>query len=158
MEPEIARRCPTCGASIREVALFCPQCGNAQPQPQAPTATIPPETTSKNTAPLEGSEIDSPQKFMFKTPDTVAIPRPEETPKIPASAGVRGAVGAKLQRAGTLARDVEGDVIHRVQRVRQISHVVLDEVGDDPGTRFVLVALLFFVLFLVIVLLNKFIT
>ena len=154
MEPEIARRCPSCGASIREVALFCPQCGNAQPQRQAPTATIPPETNSKNTAPLEESEVE-PQKSMS---ETIAIERPEETPKVPASAGVRGAVGAKLQRAGTLARDVEGDVIHRVQRVRHISHVVLDEVGDDPGTRFVLVALLFFVLFLVIVLLNKFIT
>ena len=157
-EPEIARRCPTCGASIREVALFCPQCGNAQPQRRARTATVPPETTSKNTAPLEESEVKSPQKSMFKTPDTVAIPRPEEAPKVPAGAGVRGAVGAKLQRAGTLARDVEGDVIQRVQRVRQISHVVLDEAGDDPGTRFVLVAAIVFVLFLVIVLLNKVIT
>src|SRR6185436_7719923 len=30
-EPVIARRCPTCGASIREAALFCPQCGNPLP-------------------------------------------------------------------------------------------------------------------------------
>jgi hypothetical protein len=66
-----------------------------------------------------------------------------------------GAVGAKLQRATTLARDVEGDVIHRVQKVRQISHVVLDEAGDDPGLRFVLVAAVVFILFLFIVLLNK---
>jgi hypothetical protein len=33
----------------------------------------------------------------------------------------------------------------------------LDEVGHDPGLRFVLVAAIVFVLFLVIVLLNKFI-
>ena len=150
-EPEIARRCPTCGASIREVALFCPQCGNAQPNSQA-GAAAPPETTSKNTAPLDEAEIQSPRQAMA---DTIAIERPEATPKPPASSGVRGAVGAKLQRATTLARDVEGDVIHRVQRVRQISHVVLDEAGDDPGLRFVLVAVIVFVLFLVIVLLNK---
>ena len=87
--------------------------------------------------------------------DTVAIERSEETPKAPTSAGVRGVVGAQLQRATTLARDVEGDVIHRVQKVREISSVVLDEAGDDPGLRFVLVAAIFFVLFLVIVLLNK---
>src|SRR6266850_4464659 len=30
-EPEIARRCPTCGASIRESAFFCPQCGRNLP-------------------------------------------------------------------------------------------------------------------------------
>jgi hypothetical protein len=27
MEPEIARRCQTCGASVRGAARFCPQCG-----------------------------------------------------------------------------------------------------------------------------------
>ena len=27
MEPEIARRCPKCGASVRGGAFFCPQCG-----------------------------------------------------------------------------------------------------------------------------------
>ena len=59
--------------------------------------------------------------------------------------------------ATTLARDVEGDVLHRVQKVRQISGVVLDEAGYDPSLRFVLVAAVLFVLFLVIVLLNKFI-
>jgi hypothetical protein len=66
-----------------------------------------------------------------------------------------GAVGSKIQRATTLARGVEGDVIHRVQKVREISNVVLDEAGYDPSLRFVLVAAVLFVLFLVIVLLNK---
>jgi hypothetical protein len=87
--------------------------------------------------------------------DTIAIERHEEKPKTPAGAGVRGAVGSQLRRANTLARGVEGDVIHRVQKVRQISSVVLEEAGDDPGLRFVLVAAILFILFLVIVLLNK---
>ena len=69
-----------------------------------------------------------------------------------------GAVGAKIQRATTLARDVEGDVMHRARKVREISSVVLDEAGYDPSLRFVLVAVVLFVLFLIIVLLNKFIT
>lgn len=174
-EPEIARRCPTCGASIREVALFCPQCGNAQPPPQTPAAGGP-ETTSKNTAPLDGSDAEAPQKSMSDTiaierseaappvpasapslSDTVAIERPEDIPKAAAGGGVRGAVGTQLRRANTLAREVEGDVIQRVQKVRRISSVVLDEAGDDPGLRFVLVAVIVFILFLVFVLLNKFI-
>jgi len=174
-EPEIARRCPTCGASIREVALFCPQCGNAQPPRQA-RAAAEPETTSKTTAPLESKKDESSQKSMSNTiaiqrpedvpklpdearsmSDTMVIERPERTTKAPVSPGVRGAMGARIQRATTLARDVEGDVIHRVQKVREVSSVVLDEAGNDPGLRFVLVAVIVFVLFLVIVLLNKFI-
>jgi hypothetical protein len=194
-EPEIARRCPTCGASIREVALFCPQCGNAQPQRQT-RADAGPESTSKNTAPLEDGEVEAPQRSMSDTiaierpqeasqppaasqlmsptiaiekpdeepsappnqpslSDTIAIERPEEKPKTPAGAGVRGAVGGQLRRANTLVREAEGDVRHRVQKVRRISTVVLEEAGDDPGLRFVLVAAIVFILFLVIVLLNK---
>ena len=173
-EPEIARRCPTCGASIREVALFCPQCGNPQP-PRPGRAAAEPETTSKTTAPLESKKDESSQKSMSDTiaiqrpednmpkvpdearsmSDTMVIERPERTTKAPLSQGVRGAVGARIQRATTLARDVEGDVIHRVQKVREVSSVVLDEAGNDPGLRFVLVAVIVFVLFLVIVLLNK---
>ena len=168
-EPEIARRCPTCGASIREVALFCPQCGNAQPPRQAQTGAEP-ETTSKNTAALDDPEVAPPQRSMSDTiaierledtddarsmSDTMVIERPERPAKTPVSPGVRGAVGAKIQRATTLARDVEGDVLHRVQKMREVSSVVLDEAGNDPGLRFLLVAAIVFVLFLVIVVLNK---
>jgi hypothetical protein len=67
-------------------------------------------------------------------------------------------VGGKLQRAATRARGVEGDMKQRARKVREISGVVLDEAGDDPSLRFVLVAAVLFGLFLVIVLLNKFIS
>ena len=40
-EPEIARRCSACGASVRQNAMFCPQCGNQVPQPEATTASQP---------------------------------------------------------------------------------------------------------------------
>jgi hypothetical protein len=85
----------------------------------------------------------------------MVIERPERPAKPPVSPGVRGTVGAKIHQATTLARDVEGDVIQRVQKVRNVSSVVLDEAGNDPGLRFVLVAAIVFVLFLVIVILNK---
>jgi hypothetical protein len=90
--------------------------------------------------------------------DTLAIQKPLEPRKVVESTGARGAVGAKIQRATNIARGVEGDVIQRVQKVREISSVVLDEAGDDPSLRFVLVAAIVFVLFLFIVLLNKLIT
>jgi hypothetical protein len=176
-EPEIARRCPTCGASIRLVALFCPQCGNPLPprssnKSQSVDATAAEESNQRDTAPLDDAEVRSQRDFS----DTVAIPRPdiqdepgsmsdtlainraEEMPSDAARPSVRGVVGAKLQRASTMAREVEGDVIQRVQKVREISSVVFDEAAYDPSLRFVLVAIIVFGLFLVIVLLNKFIS
>jgi len=142
-EPEIARRCPSCGASIRDRALFCPQCGNA----------VPPRDFSQ-TQPLVAPPADEkiPQKAApVNTPAN-------ETARTPLGQAARGAVGARIQRATTLARDVEGDVIHRARQVREISSVVLDEAGDDPSLRFVLVAAVLFLMFLVIVVLNKLIS
>src|SRR5215211_8196617 len=49
-EPEIARRCTACGASVRQNAMFCPQCGN--PIPQAATVTTATETIV-DTAPTQ---------------------------------------------------------------------------------------------------------
>jgi hypothetical protein len=146
-EPEIARRCPSCGVSIREVALFCPQCGDAQPsEPPALAGGHPVGPDSKSRPPANAGGSDTP-------------PTPKVEPaKASRGQAARGAVGAKIQRATNLARDVEGDVIHRARKVREISGVVIDEAGYDPSLRFVLVAVVLFILFLIIVLLNKFIT
>jgi hypothetical protein len=103
-------------------------------QAEAPAVQIadrPREAVDKN---AREAEVRSPQ-----APDKVAV----------------GKVRDKIHRATTLARDVEGDVIHRVQKVREISSVVLDEAGYDPSLRFVLVACVLFILFLLIMLLNK---
>ena len=147
-EPIIARRCPSCGASIRDQAFFCPQCGKELSQPGAKHPQNPvhhaTEPLHQDTAPLS---------------DTLFEPRrdPQGDPsKVRATAS--RAVGGKLQRAGTLARNVEGDVVQRVKHVRKISTVVLDEAAYDPSLRFVLVAAVLFILFLVIVLLNRFIS
>lgn len=147
-EPVIARRCPTCGVSIREVAFFCPQCGEDLPKNQANSPT---ESPSDATQPLFRDTI-------ALEPRDAAVARETAKESRKVAQSTRGAVGAKIQRATTLARDVEGDVIHRVQKVRQISSVVIDEAGYDPSLRFVLVAAILFFLFLVIVLLNKLIS
>ncbi|HEV2830041.1 MAG TPA: zinc ribbon domain-containing protein [Pyrinomonadaceae bacterium] len=175
-EPEISRRCPTCGASIRQVALFCPQCGNQLPPRsarQSQSAVVSQEEVNQiDTAPLDDAEVRSQRDFsdtvaipradiqdeQRSRSDTLAIKRAEEIPNEPDRPRVRGAVGTKLQRATTMARGVEGDVIQRVQKVREISSVVIDEAAYDPSLRFVLVAIIVFGLFLIIVLLNKFIS
>ena len=175
-EPEISRRCSSCGASIRDAALFCPQCGI-----ELPLKTV--QRTSPLMAPtLEDTIWEPAAETASDLADQPVEPRRAETPKEPApnanetrgkveaaappvepskaSAGqvARGAVGARIQRATSLARDVEGDVMHRARRVREISSVVLDEAAYDPSLRFVLVAAVLFLLFLIIVLMNKLIT
>jgi uncharacterized membrane protein YvbJ len=84
-EPEIARRCSACGVSIRQQAMFCPQCGTA---------------------------ISAPA---------------------PATEGVRD----------------------RVEKLRKVSSMVIDQAAYDPSLRFLLVAAALFLLFLVLLILSK---
>jgi hypothetical protein len=155
-KPEIARRCAACGASIREAASFCPQCG----EHLSPQDSHGKPTTSVETTPLVefagGGEPNrkgqtEPDEVKRKASGNVARHDQQMSSEKPPVGKVRD----KIQRATTLARGVEGDVIHRVQKVRQISSVVLDEAGYDPSLRFVLVAAALFLLFLLVLVLNK---
>ena len=99
-EPEIDRRCVSCGVSVRSHAMFCPQCGKAIPE--APADTI----------------VDHP------------LP-----PPLPArhQDGVKG----------------------RVEKLRHVSSVVIDQAAYDPSLRFLLVAAAMFLLFLVLLIMSK---
>jgi zinc ribbon protein len=99
-EPEIARRCIACGVSVRQHAMFCPQCGNPISQ-------------------------------------TIEPPVPEPAP--PAPAPPRHHEGVKA----------------RVQKIRHVSSVMIDQAAYDPSLRFLLVAAAFFILFLVLLILSK---
>ena len=43
----------------------------------------------------------------------------------------------------------------RVEKIKHVSHVVIDQAAYDPSLRFLLVAALLFVLFLILVILSK---
>ena len=105
-EPEIARRCTACGASVRQRAMFCPQCGHPVSQAQDPATTTP------------------------LIPETVMETAP--APKVH-DEGVRG----------------------RVDKLRKVSSVVIDQAAYDPSLRFLLVAAVLFLLFLVLLILSK---
>lgn len=107
-EPEIARRCTACGVSVRERAVFCPQCGN--PIPQSPVTV----TTATETI-----------------VDAAAVK--------PAPQPIRHPEGVKA----------------RVEKLRHVSSVVIDQAAYDPSIRFLLVAAAFFILFLVLLILSK---
>ena len=95
-EPEIARRCTSCGVTVRDRAVFCPQCGNPVSQTIDPAPATP-----------------------------AATPRHHD--------GVKG----------------------RVQKLRHVSSVMIDQAAYDPSLRFLLVAAAFFILFLVLLILSK---
>lgn len=108
-EPEIARRCTHCGVTLRQNALFCPQCGEQlgeakvveTPIPENPTPPMPP-----------ASQTSSPTS-------------------------------------------VAGNVRERVEKIRHVSSVVIDQAAYDPSLRFILVAAVVFVLFLLLLILSK---
>jgi uncharacterized Zn finger protein (UPF0148 family) len=158
-DPLIARRCPWCGVAIREQAFFCPQCGKdlTQQQPDF-SATIAesalPEPKKRDTTEL----IDpaTPKESHAKAAPPDVAPAKSRKPAIGQQA--LGKMGAGIQKATHVARDVEGNVAHRVQRLRDASSVVLSEASYDASLRFVLVAVVLFILFLVILFLSKVIT
>ena len=101
-EPEISRRCTACGVSVRQHAMFCPQCG---------------------------SEIAQTQVV-----ESAPVPVPAATPEpVVYSEGVRG----------------------RVEKLRKVSSVVIDQAAYDPSLRFLLVAAALFLLFLILLILSK---
>ena len=116
-EPEIARRCTACGVTVRERAMFCPQCGNPIPQSQATTNIVAAADTMIETPPPAETT---------PTPTPVAVHKP-------ADHSVRG----------------------RVEHIRKVSSVVIDQVAYDPSLRFLLVAAAFFILFLVLLIASK---
>ena len=128
-EPEIARRCTACGVSVRKSAMFCPQCGNPIVRHQK-TDDVP--TTKTQALHTVTTLDDSP-----KSPQTVPTQALHPTPNPAARSGVAENV-----------RD-------RVEKIRHVSSVVIDQAAYDPSLRFLLVAIVLFVLFIVLVIISK---
>ena len=104
-EPEIARRCTACGVTLRQSAVYCPQCGEkiGDPVPESPTVPAVPEKI---------------------------VVTPEKT-------------------------GVAENVRERVEKIKHVSSVMIDQAAYDPSLRFVLVAAVLFVLFLILLILSK---
>jgi len=127
-EIEIARRCTFCGVSVRQHAMFCPQCGNPIRQEAAPTSVSLSDTII-DTAPTETR-----QDLAATQPLSAVVPPAPMTVLPPATDhSVRG----------------------RVEHIRKVSSVVIDQAAYDPSLRFLLVAAAFFILFLVLLIMSK---
>jgi zinc-ribbon domain len=139
-EPEISRRCTACGASVRQSAAFCPQCGNPMSENSPATEVVDGMQPSRaNTGSSQGLEAD-----------TKAMP-----PGIDKRSG-RGkpsTVGRDTRRITT--RNLEQNAPGPVGKLRKVSSVVIDQAAYDPSLRFLLVAGALFLLFLVALVLSK---
>lgn len=172
-QPEISHRCESCGASIREQAMFCPECGQALMR--VSTVSSSPENKETPTPAVIGDVAPESPATHLKTADASAdrqpaaevapAPAPTETdspvknPSLPASPVSKQGTYEKaregLHRASTATREALADNVKRVEKIRHVSTVMFEEASYDPSLRFVLVALGLFVVFLVLLLLSK---
>ena len=119
--------------------MFCPQCGN--PISQTPTtATV--SDTIIDSAPTEGLR---PDLAATQPLSAVVPPTPQNAPT--------QALDSKSPPAGPKVYD--DGVRGRVEKLRKVSSVVIDQAAYDPSLRFLLVAAGLFLLFLVLLILSK---
>ena len=149
--PEISHRCPSCGASTRDFGkgvLFCPECG--KPLAGSERSENEPVVNESAAASASSPTIDGGQS---QTGSSVTVEKTTADTRERATARER--TRETLQRASQRTRGaIEGNV-KRVEKIHQVSSVVLEEATYDPSLRFVLVALGLFGLFVVLLVLSK---
>ncbi len=178
-EPEIAHRCSSCGASVRRSALFCHQCGNAmrghvasppvnandaqkvnEPEASYVEATSPNANDAQKVNETEASYVEP--TGSNQVPVDLSKTQPAIDPRTKPLREQRQAKeqpskhGRTIERATRSTRaGLEGNVLGRVERIRKVSSVVIDQAAYDPSLRFLLVAGVLFLLFLILLILSK---
>jgi ribosomal protein S27E len=156
--PEISLRCSSCGAAVREPAMFCPECGKPLATAATGKAAERAATPAMNAEPLADHKAQTappPGKSIVATdsePDANKAIQPDETGAHP---GSRGRTRETLHRASTAARGAIGDNVKRVEKIHHVSSVMFEEAHYDPSLRFVLVALGLFIVFVALLVISK---
>ncbi len=189
VQPEISKRCLSCGASVRAQAMFCPECGQPlsqagnlektvasdagvfSPEPergskkqnetQSPAGSDTAAVATSSGAETAGADSSSQRSAGRQSQDSGDSGERRETApnKTVASATLERTRTARaretLHRASTVAKEALEDNVKRVEKIRQVSSVVLEEAHYDPSLRFVLVALAVFLIFVILLVLSK---
>jgi hypothetical protein len=191
-EPEIDRRCMSCGATVRKQAAFCPQCGqmldqsNAEPhespqteteliEAQKPTqlttddgaddnqqpvtdssaiqeaaASIEPSAVRRDDGSGDGTE---PSVTVHDAPSAYKTQPLFANPTL-ANATAAGLADASLKRPTNAPTRSDNRVLTPGDRIRKVSSVI-DQAAYDPSLRFLLVAGVLFVVFVILMILSK---
>jgi hypothetical protein len=175
MQPEISLRCASCGASVREPAMFCPECGKplARSGPGDKAATDITQPAAAGLIPVDeswtGPELGGPPEARPAVPpikqavepkDVKATPlnnenRPDQTHQPGFVTGNRERTRERLHRASSVARGALEDNVKRVEKIHHVSTAMLEEAAYDPSLRFVLVAIGLFLVFIILLVLSK---
>ena len=140
-EPEIARRCSACGASVRQSALFCPQCGNPMGDPSG----TPKIGKQRN----EAGRSEKATAAQSKN-EPLKVERPQAKAE-----GLKSRRDTIYRAADAARAGFDENVRGRVEKLRKASGVVIDQAAYDPSLRFLLVAAVMFLLFVVLLILSK---
>ena len=163
MQPEISHRCASCGAAVREPAMFCPECGKPL-APASPRTETPAEISKPATAPSADVEPVAVREAQVSPPsveaasaaaDSETVAKKTDQPDDSRPHGARERTRASLHRASTAARGALEDNVKRVEKIHHVSTAMIEEAHYDPSLRFVLVALGLFVVAIVLLVLSK---
>src|SRR5438046_683551 len=114
MQPEISQRCSSCGASIREPAMFCPECGHSlspgsEGSVQQAATGVPQPTVAKPLTTSEPSAGELPP-VSSQTPSTAASPQSDSADEVSQPEPVASAVaeGAAKEMSSTASTEGPG--------------------------------------------------
>src|SRR5262245_47219979 len=151
-QPEISRRCLACGASVHPQAMFCPDCG--QPLSQ-PAGNFDKTLAGDGVEVRGGSAEATTQKLETSAAGTRTPTGKRAGQPAPGNRPRTAKARETLHRASAVAKEALEDNVKRVETIRQVSSVVLEEAHYDPSLRFVLVAILVFIVFVILLVLSK---
>ena len=121
------------------------------PPPSVPAPPPPPTLAGE-----ANTSVRAEREAAASLPSRVAREQMSARPGAEPSASDEGS-RRRGQRMAAAARDVvEERLGPRVEKLRQASTVVLDEAADDPNLRFLLIAVLLFIIALVLILLSMY--
>jgi len=90
-----------------------------------------------------------------ETQPLVALPDLSKTQPLTTRVSEHVSPPKDAQSKKSISRITEGNVMGRVEKLRKVSSVVIDEAAYDPSIRFILVTAVLFILFLVLLILSK---
>jgi len=168
-DPEIDRRCISCGASIRPQAVFCPQCGQNVEKPSSAETAESDKTSSnfsaqRDTIAVSGSTVAdlSETQPLTALPDfsetqpLTQIPDHSETQPLSSFAAVPTVPKPTTpQPFKPTSQSRDGNIKSRVNKIRKASSVVIDQAAYDPSLRFILIAGVLFILFVILLIFSK---